>query len=108
MKLAGRKVATWRLRFHPKVRGLKFKEGVKRQERVNARVRFIEGDMDEVELNQWKANFDQVPEFLTAEEKAAFLKDPAERDKSASPNSLPVWDLETSKEHIQLENTLLN
>ncbi len=30
------------------VLGLKFKEGVKRQDRVNARVRYIEGDMDQV------------------------------------------------------------
>eukprot|EP00403_Amphidinium_massartii_P023812 CAMPEP_0178398036 /NCGR_PEP_ID=MMETSP0689_2-20121128/14568_1 /TAXON_ID=160604 /ORGANISM="Amphidinium massartii, Strain CS-259" /LENGTH=611 /DNA_ID=CAMNT_0020018791 /DNA_START=73 /DNA_END=1908 /DNA_ORIENTATION=+ len=75
VKLAGRKVATWRLRFHPKVKGLKFKDGVKRQDRVNARVRFIEGDMDEVELKQWQSNFEQVPEFLTAEEKASFLKE---------------------------------
>merc|ERR1719375_2503075 len=43
VKLAGRKVATWKMRFHPKVMGLPFKEGVKRQDRVNARVRFIEG-----------------------------------------------------------------
>jgi len=75
VKLAGRKVTTWRLRFHPKVKGLKFKDGVKRQDRVNARVRFIEGDMDEVELKQWQANFDTVPEFLTAEDKSAFMKE---------------------------------
>mmetsp|Transcript_30666 Transcript_30666/g.70415 ORF Transcript_30666/g.70415 Transcript_30666/m.70415 type:complete len:612 (+) Transcript_30666:70-1905(+) len=75
VKLAGRKVTTWRLRFHPKVKGLKFKEGVKRQDRVNARVRFIEGDMDEVELKQWQANFDSPPELLTAEEKSTFMKE---------------------------------
>lgn len=45
VKLAGRKVAIWHLRQHPKVQGLAFKSGVKRQERVNARVRYIEGDM---------------------------------------------------------------
>merc|ERR1712187_942039 len=50
VKLAGRKLSTWRLRFHPKVLGLNFKEGVKRQDRVNARVRDIEGDMAETEL----------------------------------------------------------
>merc|ERR1712084_51904 len=56
-KLAGRKVTTWRLRFHPKVMALPFNEGVKRQDRVNARVRYIEGDMDEVERTQWAKNF---------------------------------------------------
>merc|ERR1719375_380461 len=49
VKLAGRKVSTWQLRFHPKVRSLPFKQGVKRQERVNARVRFIEGDFTKSE-----------------------------------------------------------
>jgi phosphoribosylaminoimidazolecarboxamide formyltransferase/IMP cyclohydrolase len=74
VKLAGRKVATWKLRFHPKVMGLPFKEGVKRQDRVNARVRFIEGDMDKIEREQWEKNFASVPAELTSEEKDAFLK----------------------------------
>merc|ERR1712185_464230 len=73
VKLAGRKVATWRLRFHPKVQALPFKEGVKRQDRVNARVRFIEGDMQPAELEEWKKNFaeDVVP--LTDAERSDFL-----------------------------------
>merc|ERR1719145_541768 len=72
-KLAGRKVATWRMRFHEKVMGLPFKEGVKRQDRVNARVRYIEGDMQEAELAEWQKNFDVQPEPLTAAEKEDFL-----------------------------------
>merc|ERR1719421_1575059 len=68
VKLAGRKVTTWKLRFHPKVMGLPFREGVKRQDRVNARVRFIEGEMDKVERDQWEKNFDATPEALTEEE----------------------------------------
>jgi len=74
VKLAGRKVATWRLRFHPKVQGLQFKDGVKRQDRVNARVRYIEGDMEDAERTMWLKNFDMAPEPLTAEEKASFVK----------------------------------
>ena len=73
VKLAGRKVATWYLRQHPKVRSLCFKEGVKRQERINARVRYIEGDMPPTELAQWSEQFQTVPQPLTAEEKNAFL-----------------------------------
>mmetsp|Transcript_25747 Transcript_25747/g.74059 ORF Transcript_25747/g.74059 Transcript_25747/m.74059 type:complete len:217 (-) Transcript_25747:155-805(-) len=73
VKLAGRKVSTWRLRFHPKVTGLKFKAGVKRQDRVNARVRYIEGDMDTAEYEQWVKNFETAPEPLTAEEKSTFV-----------------------------------
>jgi len=73
VKLAGRKVSTWRLRFHKKVMGLPFKEGVKRQDRVNARVRYIEGDMQEAELAEWQNNFSTPPEPLLAAEKEEFL-----------------------------------
>merc|ERR1712086_655785 len=74
VKLAGKKLCTWKLRFHPKVMALPFKEGVKRQDRVNARVRFIEGDMDSIEREQWAKNFATPPEDLTSEEKDVFLK----------------------------------
>merc|ERR1719240_1355402 len=74
VKLAGRKVTTWQLRFHPKVRSLPFKQGTKRQERVNARVRYIEGDFTETERKEWEKLFDKVPEELTEDEKADFMK----------------------------------
>ena len=75
VKLAGRKVATWYLRQHPKVLALPFKEGIKRQDRVNARVRYIEGDFTAEEKVRWEAQFSEVPVPLTEEEKAAFLKE---------------------------------
>ena len=74
VKLAGRKVQTWYLRQHPKVLALPFKEGSKRQDRVNARVRYIEGDFTDEEKIRWNANFDTVPEPLTESEKEEFLK----------------------------------
>ena len=64
----------WYLRQHPKVLGLQFKKGVKKQDRVNARVRYIEGDFTEVEYEQWKELFEVVPEPLTQAEKAEFVK----------------------------------
>lgn len=73
VKLAGRKLETWWLRQHPKVLSLKFKPTVKRQERVNARVRYIEGDFTQPELKMWLENFEEAPELLTSEEKSAFL-----------------------------------
>merc|ERR1711959_829143 len=73
VKLAGRKVSTWQLRFHPKVMGLKFKEGVKRQDRVNCRVRYIEGDMEPAEHSVWEQNFINPPEPLSVQEKADHL-----------------------------------
>jgi len=74
VKLAGRKVCTWYLRQHPKVLSLPFKEGVKRQDRVNARVRYIEGDFTKEERKRWEAQFTVVPPALTDDEKNAFLK----------------------------------
>ncbi len=75
VKLAGRKVATWYLRQHPKVLGLPFKQSTKRQDRVNARVRYIEGDFTEEERVRWESQFDAIPELLTEEEKNQFLKE---------------------------------
>jgi hypothetical protein len=40
---------------------------------VNARVRYIEGDMTPTERAEWEAQFETVPPALTAEEKDAFL-----------------------------------
>jgi len=73
VKLAGRKVQTWYLRQHPKVLALPFREGVKRQDRVNARVRYIEGDFTDEEKIRWNAMFSEVPEALTDDEKQEFL-----------------------------------
>ena len=54
--------------------GLKFKQGVKKQDCVNARVRYIEGDFTEVEYEQWKTLFEEVPEPLSQTEKDEFVK----------------------------------
>lgn len=72
-KLAGRKVDTWYLRQHPKVQNLPFKDGIKRQARVNARVRYIEGDITPFEYETWITNFHENPEPLTLEEKIEFM-----------------------------------
>ena len=53
------------MRQHPKVLGLKFKPDVKRQARVNARVRYIEGDMTDIEKKTWAEQFEEVPEPLS-------------------------------------------
>merc|ERR1711904_466697 len=42
---------------------------------VNARVRYIEGDFTATERTAWEANFDTVPEELSAKEKAEFLQE---------------------------------
>lgn len=44
-KLAGAKADLWWLGTHPKVLGLRFRESVKRQDRINWLVRYLEGDL---------------------------------------------------------------
>merc|ERR1719296_720685 len=61
VKLAARKVNTWYLRQHPKVLALPFKQGVKRQDRVNARVRYIEGDFTTEEKERWNQFSTDIP-----------------------------------------------
>lgn len=73
-KLAGRKVNHWFLRQHPKVLGLKFKESVKRQDRINWRLRYVEGDMTQTEEKLFlEALEEQAPEF-DSNEKEQWLR----------------------------------
>jgi phosphoribosylaminoimidazolecarboxamide formyltransferase/IMP cyclohydrolase len=76
VKLAAHKAKVWHFRQHPKVQALPFKPTVKRQDRVNARVRYIEGDLTPTEALRFSDNFpaDEQPAALTAEESEAFLK----------------------------------
>eukprot|EP00042_Codosiga_hollandica_P054637 m.743975 g.743975 ORF g.743975 m.743975 type:complete len:615 (-) comp58949_c0_seq1:7-1851(-) len=73
VKLAGRKVATWHMRLHPKVRALAFKPEVKRPDRVNARVAYINNDMTANERQHWEALFTAVPSALTTEERDQWM-----------------------------------
>lgn len=72
-KLAGAKVDVWHLRRHPKVLGLKFKAGVGRQNRINWRVRYIEGDLTDGETQALQDALDQPLELLTDDEKRDWL-----------------------------------
>tara|TARA_R100001163_G_C5068488_1_gene208927 strand:- start:16017 stop:17807 length:1791 start_codon:yes stop_codon:yes gene_type:complete len=76
VKLAGRKATMWWLRKHPKTLALKdlFVEGVKRQDRVNAGIRYVEGDFTEIEYEVWKKLFTSVPDPLTQQEKDKWMK----------------------------------
>jgi phosphoribosylaminoimidazolecarboxamide formyltransferase/IMP cyclohydrolase len=72
-KLAGAKADVWHLRRHPKVLGLKFKSGVGRQDRINWRVRYIEGDLTKGETQAMTEALDQPLELLSDDEKQAWM-----------------------------------
>jgi phosphoribosylaminoimidazolecarboxamide formyltransferase/IMP cyclohydrolase len=73
-KLAGGKADMWFLRCHPKVLGLKFKAGIGKQDRINFRVRYIEGDLVPSEVVELGEALDQPLELLTDDEKRAWIK----------------------------------
>jgi len=68
-KLAGAKADVWHLGRHPKVLGLRFKKGVKRQDRINWRVRYIEGDLLAAEQRELQESLDEPLSLLTPEER---------------------------------------
>jgi phosphoribosylaminoimidazolecarboxamide formyltransferase/IMP cyclohydrolase len=72
-KLAGRKVDHWHLRRHPKVLGLAFKAGIKRQDAINWRLRYVEGDMTELEAQSFNELLEMPVEPLSAEERQAWM-----------------------------------
>ena len=75
VKLAGRKTDIWFLRQHPKVLDLfhKFVDGIKRQAKINAAIRYIEGDFTKIEKEHWESLFTEKIEPLTNEEKSKYL-----------------------------------
>jgi len=72
-KLAGMKADTWHLGRHPRVLGLEFKPGVKRQERINWRIRYIEGDLTRFEAAALQDVLSHDLELLSEEEKRAWI-----------------------------------
>ncbi|WP_195985304.1 phosphoribosylaminoimidazolecarboxamide formyltransferase [Clostridium sp. D33t1_170424_F3] len=73
-RLAGNKADVWFLRQHPKVLGLKFKEGIRRPDRDNTIDVYISDEyMDVLADGAWENLFAEKPEPLTGEEKRAWL-----------------------------------
>ena len=73
-RLAGNKADVWYLRQHPKVLGLKFKEGIRRSDRDNTIDVYISDEyMDVLADGVWEQFFAEKPEPLTREEKRAWL-----------------------------------
>ena len=74
-KLAGAKSDVWQLGPSPEgARHLSFKADVKRQERINWRVRYIEGDLTREEQVAFRDALKRPPAPLTEQDKKEFLK----------------------------------
>lgn len=73
-RLAGNKADVWYLRQHPKVLGLKFRQGIRRPDRDNTIDVYISDDfMDVLADGVWQNFFAERPEPLSREEKCAWL-----------------------------------
>ncbi|PRP84548.1 putative bifunctional purine biosynthesis protein PURH [Planoprotostelium fungivorum] len=68
-KLAGKKLSNWWLRFHPKIRGIKFNAGTKRVDRINTRVHVI----DDTLSSEDNKIMTEPAQTLTQEEKDQWL-----------------------------------
>lgn len=104
IKLAGNKSREWQLRHHPKVLALSslFREGVKRQERVNATIKYIRDDFVGNEFELWSKLFTNPPLKLTEAEKNEFLDSDSERRKIvlSSDAFMPFRDnVDTAKKY---------
>jgi phosphoribosylaminoimidazolecarboxamide formyltransferase/IMP cyclohydrolase len=73
VRLAGTKADLWRLRQHPAVLGLEFREGVRRPDRDNAIDQLLQPDVTDAEKQNWATIFKTIPDLLTAEERRRWL-----------------------------------
>jgi len=73
-KLAGQKADTWHLGRHPRVLDLEFKDYVKRQERINWRIRFLEGDLTQFEEIALREALAGELRMLSDEEKTDWIQ----------------------------------
>ena len=69
-RLAGAKADTWWLRRHPAVRALPFVPNLRRQEKINWQVRFIEGDLTPQEHRRFAKVLTEPANELTPAQRA--------------------------------------
>jgi phosphoribosylaminoimidazolecarboxamide formyltransferase / IMP cyclohydrolase len=74
-RLAGSKADLWRLRQHPRVLNLPFREKIGRPDRDNAIDQFLLDELTPAEEALWQQQFSQIPQRLTPAEKRAWLDD---------------------------------
>jgi phosphoribosylaminoimidazolecarboxamide formyltransferase/IMP cyclohydrolase len=76
VKLAKQKATTWFLRKHPKCLKLfdSFKNGIKKQSKVNAIVKYIDGDFTDIEFKKWKELFVNNIDMLSNDDRLEFIK----------------------------------
>lgn len=78
VKLAGNKTKKWILSTHPKTLEMlkHLKSNIKRQDKVNIRIQFLENDFTEIEYRSWLSNFEEnyKPDFISKSEAEEYMK----------------------------------
>jgi phosphoribosylaminoimidazolecarboxamide formyltransferase/IMP cyclohydrolase len=90
-RLAGAKTDIWWLRRHPAVRTLAFQPHIRRQDRINWQIRFIEGDLTPDESTRMSAALSTPAPGLTDEQRAQWLAG-LRQVAFASDGALPFRD----------------
>jgi phosphoribosylaminoimidazolecarboxamide formyltransferase / IMP cyclohydrolase len=73
VRLAGAKADLWRMRQHPAVLGLEFREGVRRPDRDNAIDQLLQPEVTGAEKQSWASTFKSLPAPLSADERRRWL-----------------------------------
>jgi len=73
-RLAGAKADTWWLRRHPAVRALAFRPHVRRQDRINWQIRFVEGDLASDESAGLPQVLSSPADLLTADQRSQWAQ----------------------------------
>jgi len=71
-KLAAHKVRNWYMRFHPKIREMKFRPNTKKVDKTNVRIHFIENELTKADTDLFTNS--QGPSPLTNDEKEEWMK----------------------------------
>lgn len=73
-RLAGDKADIWYLKQHPRVLNMKFRQGIGRPDKDNARDLFVRHDTTEYELRLLNEFLEEIPERFTPAEREDWLK----------------------------------
>ena len=73
-RLAGAKTDIWWLRRHPSVRALSFRPGIRRQDRLNWQIRYLEGDLTPDESTRLADALTEPATPLPASERTDWLR----------------------------------
>ena len=76
IKIAGNKANNYRLRTHPKCLKLfdLFKPNIKKQDKINSIIKYINNDFSINELKKWQKLFKEIPSILTQKDIFEYLK----------------------------------